>query len=664
MPGGYACIVRAEADGVFSDLASASFAVTEPPVRIDAQLELGRRGRVLVLLDEPDDECSGLRRIRLEAEWRPPIDGNAVAEISLWDPAGSLVDREVGVPMDMGVNAAIGNGADLELTELTPDRLVLTIHALGAAGLPGAEHRVTVTFSESGEAGEPVLDSGPIPTDCGRPLWVGATVGDFTVDDLALQRTEPGEGDDNSDDRDSDDRHDDDQRGDDQGSDDQGSDDQGSDDQGSDDQGSDDQGSDDQGSDDQGSDDQGSDDQGSDDQGSDDQDSEDAADGPPSGYAEPSLYTQRAYLESLLTHAGWSYAVVTRADDFARELRSGGYSSYLLLAERVRLAEQVQKELREAVWRGEGLIEAGGRDERSRGIDEALGIRRRGRESRVGGIALLASPLHPAASASLALRERPLRTELKGAEPVGYYTDAQGKLEDAPAVTQFDYGTGWAVYAGFDLLAEASIAPGLENPYANLLLGALELAQPRPLILHADGVYPVELRLTNRGVATTGLGLLQVPAALEMVDPGRTYADPDQPGQWILEFALDEREVLDSAVWIRLPSGYHTLDGRIQTESGAGLRDQVSTSLTLVPEPYPSLAQALYSARSLGRGYEPIVKDLRRAQRWLRREHYAQALRALIRAADACIERSAPDELRLSIANLTRWTGTRLRPGR
>jgi hypothetical protein len=59
-----------------------------------------------------------------------------------------------------------------------------------------------------------------------------------------------------------------------------------------------------------------------------------------------------------------------------------------LLSETVKLAETVQQELREAVNRGEGLIEAGGHDQRQGRIDETLGLKFNGKYPRMTGISI------------------------------------------------------------------------------------------------------------------------------------------------------------------------------------------------------------------------------------------------------------------------------------
>ncbi len=96
--------------------------------------------------------------------------------------------------------------------------------------------------------------------------------------------------------------------------------------------------------------------------------------------ATPTLTSQRAFLETSLDEAGWTYTIVTNAENFTREFRSGGYMLYAILSEQAKLAEQVQKELHEAVYRGEGLLVAGAHDQRNH-FDAVLGIKHKGKSS-------------------------------------------------------------------------------------------------------------------------------------------------------------------------------------------------------------------------------------------------------------------------------------------
>jgi len=118
--------------------------------------------------------------------------------------------------------------------------------------------------------------------------------------------------------------------------------------------------------------------------------------------AAPTLTAQRAFLENLLEQEGWTYTIVTNDDAFTNELRSGGYTVYALFAEQEKLDTQVQEELREAIFRGEGLVVAGAHDDRHQHLNDALGIKFEGKLSNVQNLSLHDSPLHEASEASLA----------------------------------------------------------------------------------------------------------------------------------------------------------------------------------------------------------------------------------------------------------------------
>jgi hypothetical protein len=128
--------------------------------------------------------------------------------------------------------------------------------------------------------------------------------------------------------------------------------------------------------------------------------------------AAPGLTAQRAFLDKILKKAGWSYTITDTAEDFARELRTSGYSVYALFTEHEKLAEQVQKELREAVFRGEGLLEAGSNDQRQGRVDEALGIKYIGQFTDTAVVEMTPSPIHPGGQEAFFFEDKDLRGTL------------------------------------------------------------------------------------------------------------------------------------------------------------------------------------------------------------------------------------------------------------
>ncbi|HFD81012.1 MAG TPA: hypothetical protein ENK05_11580, partial [Gammaproteobacteria bacterium] len=135
----------------------------------------------------------------------------------------------------------------------------------------------------------------------------------------------------------------------------------------------------------------------------------------------PSLSEQRAFLENLLGARGWSYRIVTDAAAFTRELRSGGYTTYALFSRHIQLKETVQKELREAVFRGEGLLLTGPGDNRYQALRPAVGIQPAGALPAPGTLRVEALEDIHAGSADFSLTEAARRLLLEGAEAVARY---------------------------------------------------------------------------------------------------------------------------------------------------------------------------------------------------------------------------------------------------
>ncbi|HEX9626663.1 MAG TPA: carboxypeptidase regulatory-like domain-containing protein, partial [Acidiferrobacterales bacterium] len=308
----------------------------------------------------------------------------------------------------------------------------------------------------------------------------------------------------------------------------------------------------------------------------------------------PGLAAQRAVLEQLLAAAGWSYTITDTAEDFTREFHTGGYSAYALLAEHEKLSETVQKELREAVFRGEGLVVAGAHDSRNlhhERLRDALGIKPIGHVSHATGVELVTSPLDLTGHLALIPGDKAQRIERLTATSAGVYlTDGTpGKSDDddcrdpnllsqddhgkddngardddechghperyLDAVTLNAYGQGRAAFAGFDLLAAAA-RDGQTGLAARLLTKLIAHVQPATLAPAAGGVVPIELVVANRGVATGVTVTVTLPAGVTPVDAG-SAAVQSNTLRWTLNLAADAEQLL--RFWIKLPAAPGTV---------------------------------------------------------------------------------------------------------
>jgi hypothetical protein len=373
-----------------------------------------------------------------------------------------------------------------------------------------------------------------------------------------------------------------------------------------------------------------------------------AANDPHGSQDAPALWYQRAFLEALLDNAGWSYTLVTSADDFARELRSGGYSTYALLSEQEHLAEQFQKELREAVWLGEGLLVAGGHDERNGRVEAALGVKIIGKHASATGNTLSPSALNTGGSADFAFGEHALRIQLDGATAVGTFNFDGNAAADNTALTTYDYGAGRSVLAGFDLLAHAT-AYGSGTVYADLILSALEHVSPTVLSQTPGAVIPLTVNLTNQGIATPGRVILAAPAGSAFVDAGDGVLQTDGSAHWAFDLAESATDSL--TVWLRLPEtpGAITVTASVQTGSEPDWLDHVEATLDVTVTAAATLGSAqtaiapLAADKSRNKLYASAKQSLDRAATRLTAGDHPDALKELLKATDDLLAIDEPE---------------------
>jgi uncharacterized membrane protein len=360
----------------------------------------------------------------------------------------------------------------------------------------------------------------------------------------------------------------------------------------------------------------------------------------------PTLTVQRAYLEKLLADAGWSYTLVTDADTFTRELRSGGYVSYLLLSETVKLAETVQQELREAVNRGEGLIEAGGHDQRQGRIDEALGLKFNGKYPRMTGISIDGDGFTATGQMPLQLTDRTLNFTLDGAAALGRFLQ-DGMVTPDLSLAERRYGQGRAFHAGYDLLAEASW-PGADSRHGQLLLDALSRTHPVPLVPYAHSVYPVTVKLANLGIATPGRVVLNLPANIAVIDAGGAS---QTDSQLVWDFNLAKNAQAEYTAWLKLPDVPVTLKATVESGSGGSYKLQQALTLDVDTVSANDLQAALEAISPLtANAYKQPRSDLQQAESQRLAGNWPASLNALRGATDrlSAIETAIAAQIRLS----------------
>ena len=578
--GDYACVLQAEIDNAWQTLDAAVFTVEVPPIQLDSTLDIGTRGRVLVLVDDNNTAegqgCSGVARIGLAHTFDPPLSIDATVTVDVLDDQVVLVDSEHSdlATFSSPVNAQNGSDGDLSLWDFSVERLFFTLEENNPnpnQSVIGSAYQFQAQIDDQGST--QLLDSGLIDTTCVDSLSVGGVQGDFVIDDLAL----PGGRD------------------------------------------------------------------------------------PHGTNAVLSVTAQRQYVETLLTEAGWSYTLVTDADSFTREFRSGGYTTYLLLSEQVKLAEQVQDELREAVYRGEGLVVAGDHDQRNGRLDTPLGITYRGKEPDAVSVSVDDSVVHNGGFvANLVLGDKVSKADLSGAMAVGQFT--LGDASTAPAVATHSYGQGRTVYGGFDLLAEAT-SVGQQSALAELILGLLDYVHPVPTTL-TNAVVPITLTITNQGIATAGQAVIMLPAETSLVDSSDTLtSDAVVANTWRFTFDLVETEQVNLTLWLQLPESAQTLNVEVLLKTGSdpNFTDYDTLSLLLDVQPGAVLADVLADLtllESQDNDYRQALQALERAETALLNADDAKALKELLKTADQLIAvgTQEAEQVRVQVAQLIRQT--------
>ncbi len=628
--GGYSCVIQAQIGNDLRTLAFGGFRVVPPPIRIDADLTLGAKGRLLVLLDngrrgEDDDKsdeahksdkpsCDGVKQLSLSASFGAPLSNAATVTARVSGRDGVFVDSEsaslAGLPGALNLSAG-SNGADLVLSRLTAQGIELILQPLGGAVKLGEEYSVEVIVQDGNTLR---LTSGTIHTDCSTPLNQGQAIGSFTLSALDVL---PAANDANY--RDSD----------------------------------------------------------------------------PYGPAgAPGLKAQRAFLESLLKAKGWSYTITDTAEDFTRELRSGSYTVYAVFAEQEKLDEQVQKELREAIFRGEGLVVAGIHDARNQKLLDALGIKLIG-SVQANGADLTTSSLGVTGHINLIAGDKALRMKRIHADTAGIYTvsapqvrsdqddchdqgahydtaastDSAGKdhqdddeCEGHPeryldAVTTNAYGKGQSVFAGFDLLATAT-RDGQGSLAATLLTKALEYVHPAELPRGPGAVVPLTLTLTNRGIATPATATINLPTGTTVIDPGTGTVNASAL-VFNVNLAVAEQQHL--TFWVKLPqpSGPVIFQAVVTAPKLAHPAAIVSYTVTVLqPESLTSiddrLTQLIHNGTSNTEALRRAENDVAKA---LKNFFPQQAIPDLLKATDALlrIDDPAVTDIRVAIDIWIRW---------
>ncbi len=194
-------------------------------------------------------------------------------------------------------------------------------------------------------------------------------------------------------------------------------------------------------------------------------------------------------------------------DNFAAEMRSGLYNTYLLLSPDHPLEDGLADELRELVNAGAGLLVSDPanvqhfKEHPSRqGVIDLFGIKQKGNLASGNYTAnLIGSVLSPACT--LAFTGKMDKLEIDDAQTLGTVTIRRGnKNETWPALTLKQYGRGKASLAAFDF---AKVAQADRNKAKTILSRALSALCAPGYQPDAGSLLPLRINLTNHGAAVS-----------------------------------------------------------------------------------------------------------------------------------------------------------------
>lgn len=243
----------------------------------------------------------------------------------------------------------------------------------------------------------------------------------------------------------------------------------------------------------------------------------------------PEAARRTAFVQEALAGTGAILETTSSAVEYARLVRSGLWNTYVLMGDFPLLVPVLGDELREAVFRGEGVVYVPSKAAGSaRAIEPALGVKV---EGHIPGLEhtleVLEGPFGP--PQTLVFRGKATRLRLAGAT-------VAGRIGAVPVLAVNTFGQGRDVTMAFDPVvpAQDSARAALQDLFARSVL----FAAPREARATAAGtVVPLALRLESRGSATQTVEVtVELPAGLRVAGADDNPVSED-PLVWRLALA-------------------------------------------------------------------------------------------------------------------------------
>jgi hypothetical protein len=253
---------------------------------------------------------------------------------------------------------------------------------------------------------------------------------------------------------------------------------------------------------------------------------------------------RKLFLDSYLTGLGITHFIATSEMEFKRAFRSGQYNAYWISGGREELHDNLDKELREAIFRGDALILDGVHDDSERDLDSVTGVKIRGKLNPNNQSINVVGPIF--APGTLATVGRPLEVDLITGEAQATFPASA----NSPAIVTNQYGQGRVVLFAYDLLGTLIARPSAAQ--TDLVQANLAWVAPEPAAVSAARSYTVlRARIGNVG-SLAELRATFTPPAGGTVLGTAPAAQPDASGRPVWSFTLDSGATKNLDIGLRL----------------------------------------------------------------------------------------------------------------
>ena len=283
---------------------------------------------------------------------------------------------------------------------------------------------------------------------------------------------------------------------------------------------------------------------------------------------------REGFLAAYLTRLGVTHRITTTEADFRLAFRSGLYNTYWESGGRLKIANTLAEEVREAVFRGDALVRDAVHDERNHPLDVAAGANLRGKLVPADQAVNLTGTLF--AAGTLPSIGQPLKLDL-----VTAVAQARFPASDRPAIVINHYGLGRGLLFAYDLVGTAMAYPSAALDQAVLAgLGWVAPLPASPAVARSHAV--IRSHIANVGAAAELKATLTPPSGASVLSTAPP-ATPDASGRPVWSFTLESGATTDLDAGVRLPEADGSYSASLAIDS---IRNGITT-------PYGSFELAL-----------------------------------------------------------------------